>query len=519
MAARIILYLSIVAICALSSCTANAAAGSLDPAFTPLSLSAAVHSVQQESSGRYLIGGVFQNAGGDPDTDYVARLSGNGSRDATFEPPSLNSTVYSVTILSNGKYMIGGNFTDAGNISAIDRVARLNSNGSLDLSFSPPSLNNTVYSTLEIQGTGFLIGGAFINVGGDGDLDRVIRVDSGGSLDSLFEPTPLFSYVRTIKDLSNGQFLLGGNFPNAGNDPDTDYVAKLNSTGSRDANFRPLSLNGPVYSIAALSDGKYLIGGNFTAAGGDTNTNYLARLHADGSRDTDFTPLTLNNPVWALAELSDGSYLIGGMFTSAGGDPNTRYLARLNENGSRDTTFSPPTLNGIVYSLKELRDGNYLIGGAFTNAGGDLNVDYVAKILSGYPTPPELVSNFAGNSSASINWTPPVNDGGSAITDYEYRLDGTGSWIPFGSTDTSATLSGLTNGTTYGVEVRAVNALGEGPPSNSLDVTPVAPTATPQAASEPPVPVPINTLVGMGLLSLLLSFLGAIRINDLRQRH
>ena len=66
----------------------------------------------------------------------------------------------------------------------------------------------------------------------------------------------------------------------------------------------------------------------------------------------------------------------------------------------------------------------------------------------------------------------PGSDGGSAITDYEYRLDGAGGWTSTGATSSPITITGLTNGTTYGVELRAVNANGPGPSSNSVDVTP-----------------------------------------------
>lgn len=69
----------------------------------------------------------------------------------------------------------------------------------------------------------------------------------------------------------------------------------------------------------------------------------------------------------------------------------------------------------------------------------------------------------------------PAN-GGSAITDIEYRLDG-GTWTSSGGT-TSFNITGLTNGVAYDVELRAVNSIGEGPAS---DVKPVTPAAVPAA--------------------------------------
>ena len=59
-----------------------------------------------------------------------------------------------------------------------------------------------------------------------------------------------------------------------------------------------------------------------------------------------------------------------------------------------------------------------------------------------------------------LTWDAPENDGGSEIRDYEYRIDGKGRWISIGSTDTTHTVTGLTNGTVYVFQVRAVNRNG-----------------------------------------------------------
>ncbi|MGB2738257.1 MAG: delta-60 repeat domain-containing protein [Candidatus Nanopelagicales bacterium] len=73
------------------------------------------------------------------------------------------------------------------------------------------------------------------------------------------------------------------------------------ASGDRDPSFTPLTLNSFVSSVTELTvapnAGKYLIGGFFTDAGGDATTDYVARLNADGTRDTSFTPLTLDSAV------------------------------------------------------------------------------------------------------------------------------------------------------------------------------------------------------------------------------
>ena len=358
--------------------------GQRDPSFTPLVLNSAVSSVAVLSDGKYLIGGSFTDAGGAPGTDFVARLKSSGLRDATFAPPTLNNEVYSVAALSDGKYLIGGYFTNVGGDPGTDFVARLNSNGTRDTSFTPPPLNDNVRSVAGLPDGKYLIGGYFTDAGGDPGTDFVARLNSNGTRDTTFIPPTLYNVVSSVAVLPDGKYLIGGAFTDVGDDPNTDKVARLNSNGTRDTTFTPPTLIGGVFSVAVLPDGKYLIGGSFTDVGGDPGTDFVARLNSNGTRDTTFTPSTLNNQVMSMALLPDGKYLIGGDFDDVGGDNGTDKVARLNSNGTRDITFTPPTLSTMgpnaVSSVAVLPDGKYLIGGSFTNVGGDPNTDKVARL-------------------------------------------------------------------------------------------------------------------------------------------
>src|SRR6185437_1926783 len=89
---------------------------------------------------------------------------------------------------------------------------------------------------------------------------------------------------------------------------------------------------------------------------------------------------------------------------------------------------------------------------------------------------------LAGNAQATVNWTPG-STGASSISDYTIWYSSGGAYTQFNdgvSTSTSATVTGLTNGTAYTFEVYAVNGSGTGPvsaPSNP--VTPLAPGTSP----------------------------------------
>ena len=77
----------------------------------------------------------------------------------------------------------------------------------------------------------------------------------------------------------------------------------------------------------------------------------------------------------------------------------------------------------------------------------------------------------------TLSWDTPESDGGTAITDYQYRINGRNLWTAIGSTDTTHTVTGLVNGTVYVFEVRAVNRIGRSRASLPAEATPIAPVA------------------------------------------
>ena len=88
------------------------------------------------------------------------------------------------------------------------------------------------------------------------------------------------------------------------------------------------------------------------------------------------------------------------------------------------------------------------------------------------PSAPRNLVAIGGDEQVTLTWDAPEDDDDDAITDYEYRIDGKGSWISIGSTDTTHTVTGLTNGTAYVFQVRTVNAVGSSPYSNRAEATP-----------------------------------------------
>jgi predicted phage tail protein len=104
----------------------------------------------------------------------------------------------------------------------------------------------------------------------------------------------------------------------------------------------------------------------------------------------------------------------------------------------------------------------------------------VVPVVATVPGAPTIGLAVAGDGVATVSWTAPESDGGSAILGYVVTpYIGFASQGPryFASTATTQTVTGLTNGTTYRFQVRAWNAVGVSPFSGTSNA--VTPTPTP----------------------------------------
>ncbi len=143
------------------------ATGDLDLSFNPGSgPNGTVYATIVQPDGKVIIGGSFASYNGVA-RNGIARLNTNGSLDATFNVGNgANAVIYALALQPDGKIVIGGDFT-LFNGSICTRIGRLNSNGSVDSSFDPKAgfeaggANGSVLAIAR-QGDGkFIIGGNF----------------------------------------------------------------------------------------------------------------------------------------------------------------------------------------------------------------------------------------------------------------------------------------------------------------------------------------------------------------------
>ncbi len=320
--------------------------GTLDPAFDAGAGGASspeVNSLAIQADGKILVGGEFTTLGGQP-RNSIGRLNSDGTLDTGFNPGAgegVNPSypyVMSLTVLADEKILVGGYFRKLAGVPR-NNIGQLNANGTLFPGFSP-RVDQEYYwvYALALQGDGkIVVGGDFTEVGGQ-MRDRIARLEANGSLDLGFDPgvsggsNPL---VKSLAVQADGKILVGGEFTIAGGQPRTN-IARLNPDGKLDPGFNP-SANGIVSSLKIQADGKILVGGEFTTLG-NRGCNYIGRLNPDGTVDSRFDAAP-DNRVDALTVQPDGKILVGGMFTMLAGQPHHR-IARLNNTAPASQSLS-----------------------------------------------------------------------------------------------------------------------------------------------------------------------------------
>ncbi|MCU0431705.1 MAG: hypothetical protein MUF42_17220, partial [Cytophagaceae bacterium] len=360
--------------------------GSVDLTFNPgTGANDGIFEVALQADGKLVIVGAFTTFNG-VSRNRVARLNSDGSLDTSFDPGTgANADVHSVAIQVDGKIWIGGEFNIYNGMSR-NKVACLNTNGS---EVAIPNLASGVVKSLVLQSDGkVLIGGDF-SLYGSSSAKNIVRLNADGSIDTGFNPGTgatggtILSYVEAIVIRPDGKIIVVGSFT-AYNGTFRNCIARLNADGSLDSSFDPgAGTDGSILSVVIKSDGKIVVGGRFGKYN-EMPQKFCVRLNADGLWDARFNPATgANSTVNSIVMQADGKILIGGSFDRYN-NILRKSIARINSNGSLDTSFNPTswiTNTGTVVAIAVQTDGKVLVGGTFRNSGtgvqnlARLNVD------------------------------------------------------------------------------------------------------------------------------------------------
>lgn len=255
--------------------------------------------------------------------------------------------------------------------------------GVLDATFKNP--DGDVYDIALFGGGKIVLGGSANNRPGS-SWSKVGVFSSDGTADPSFAlaPTEVNNTVATVEPMLDGKIVIGGNFNSTG----LVRIGRLSTDGKRDATFNPsgAGAEGSVSALLREPSGKILVSGFLTAYNG-TPRGRIARINEDGSLDTTFNPGAGAQPivgpiVRALALQADGKVLVGGGFETFDGKAR-KNIARLNANGSVDESFNAgnPGVDGDINAIIVQPDGKVLVGGGFTKWNGAVtNGNYVVRL-------------------------------------------------------------------------------------------------------------------------------------------
>jgi uncharacterized delta-60 repeat protein len=350
--------------------------GSLDATFNPgTGCSVYISSLVLQPDGKVIAGGNFTTYNG-TSRNRIVRIQTNGTIDMLFNPGTgFSGAVECLALQPDGKLVVGGAFSTYNGTSR-NRIARINADGSIDLTLNPGAgFNNTVYCLALQSDTSIIAGGDFTTYDGVSGNNRIIRLNSMGGFDPTFNTgTGAPAKVNCLIIQSDEKVLVGGEFTSFNGVGENGYFVRLDTFGAYDPTFNAgTGFNwGNVITVAVQADGKILVGGTFSRFNGMMGVNRLVRLFPDGSIDTSFHVGTgFSGGPYQIALQSDGKLIVLGGFSSYNGTPCMR-IVRINTDGSIDNTFSAgtgfaTTPSSIVFQS----DGKMIIGGSFTSFDGN----------------------------------------------------------------------------------------------------------------------------------------------------
>ena len=442
----------------------NETPGSADTTYSSLAgFNDNVYTLTLVGTNQLLVGGDFTMADGVA-RNRVARLNPDGTLDSSFSFPSTsygaNGSVRAMAVQSDGHILVGGLFTSFNSV-ALSRLARLNPDGTLDSLFNPGSgADSAVYALAETFVGGAskaLVAGAFANLNGQ-NYNGIGRLNYDGTPDTNFNSGGLGAngavYALAVYPTNSpnaGKIVIGGDFTAYNGATNFNHIARLNVDGSVDNTFNVAGsgANDSVRAIALQLDGQIIIGGLFTNVNGAI-LPHVARLNADGTVDTSFSPgVGANDAVFSIGVQTDNRIVLGGEFTLASGVTRNR-ITRLNPDGSVDPTINfGYGANSFVSAIAiqediitgyptNVPDEKIIIGGGFTTYNGD-NHQHLARIyggsIGGSGAFQFTQANYSVHETGTNIVVTVVRTGGTSGTNF----DGTGDvYVPFATSNITA---------------------------------------------------------------------------------
>ncbi len=295
----------------------------------------------QPNDEKIMIGGYFDTYNGIA-VNSICRLNTNGTLDGTFQVTECNDQVTAIAVQADGKVIVGGWFTSI-NSTAKSCIVRLNADGTIDNTFITGTGADLYVSAIAIQSDGkIVIGGNFTSYNGT-NINRIARLNTDGTLDGTFNVgNGADAAVRDMLIQPDGKIIIAGTFYTY-NSYSNFRVTRINTDGSPDNTFNDTGsgIDGEVYSIALQSDGKVLAGGYFQNYNNQP-VGRVVRLHANGNIDYNFDVTGANDQVNYVGVQYNNKLIVAGYFTSYDGQTRNSITQLSN------CIFNTITVSGIT---------------------------------------------------------------------------------------------------------------------------------------------------------------------------
>jgi uncharacterized delta-60 repeat protein len=355
-------------------------AGANDPTFNAADISAnkdprgvigTVFSSLNLSNGKILIGGNFTAYNGKL-INGIARLNADGSIDASFHSGLAAGDVVNFIVLQpDNQLIIGGTFKKYSGTSA-NQLARTSANGILDASFNvKKGANGTITKAILEPSGKIIVLGNFTKYNNTNE-NGIARLNGNGQVDLTFNYTDTTKHEPTNLALQTDHKIVVTFNDNYEHDP---LIVRLNANGSVDPSFTVESRDGSfnfitLSAIAIQGNGKIVVGGTI-ASGLESVNAYCERVNTDGSTDGSFHPSTTGNRINNISIQSNGKIILAGFYKNNYLEKpfSTNILDRINADGSSDPTFNNySSTDGIGcnnYTTSIQPDGKIILGGSF----------------------------------------------------------------------------------------------------------------------------------------------------------
>lgn len=344
-----------------------------------------------QSDGKIILLGGF-NVYGSVGRFNIARINADGTLDTTFNPGSgfsMPFTPTAVKLQADGKIIVAGQFSMYNGTSRTN-IVRINTDGSLDTTFTPGTGPNTNISSIDVQSDGkILIAAGYLTTYNGSPVTSIARLNTNGTLDTSFvtssfggsQSSPANVYCVKVQSVSGADKILVGGVFSAYNGIIKNNILRLNLDGTLDTSFDAgNSISGNIMGIDINAAGNLLLLGGIANYSGNIVIG-LVSTSANGTLDTTFNAGGTGATVSPsnMLQLPNGKIFITGTFSDYNGVVR-KGAALIKADGTLDTTFDPGTGTNIsVISSAISSDGGFLFGGSNITSYNGANVSSFFK--------------------------------------------------------------------------------------------------------------------------------------------